>query len=291
MLTRRGFGFFLVVLLIFALSLATSSSTLSLLSLTLLLWFLFTWLMFRLRIIQAHGRLRIGCQVEDQRGPVQSMWAGRTFLVRVRVSNDSPAALPYVRVEDRVPAGVERVGGAAHAEGPLTPAASLAISYRLRCYAPGGVRFEGLTVRVADLQGFFYQRIFVQSIKHYRILPALADARGRFPTVKRHNLLAFMGAHRHRRPGTGSELLDLRDYLPGDPPKMIAWKASARRDRLMTKEFESEVPIRCTLFLDTSDSVRIGRPGRNPLARMVEVVAAVAQANAAARDLTVLCRF
>ena len=31
---------------------------------------------------------------------------------------------------------------------------------------------------------------------------------------------------------SGSELLDLRDYIPGDAPKMIAWKASARRDRL-----------------------------------------------------------
>src|SRR5262249_22998792 len=89
--------------------------------------------------------------------------------------------------------------------------------------------------------------------------------------------------------GTGSELLDLRDYLPGDPPKMIAWKASARRDRLMTKEFESEVPIRCTLFVDTSNSVRVGPPGQNPLARLVEITAAVAQAAARARPLPALC--
>ena len=49
----------------------------------------------------------------------------------------------------------------------------------------------------------------------------------------------------------GSELLDLREYRPGDPPKTIAWKASARRDMLITKEFENDVPVRCTLFLDT----------------------------------------
>ena len=129
---------------------------------------------------------------------------------------------------------------------------------------------------MADLQGFFYREAFVQATRIYRVLPALADAKGRFPTAKRHNLLPLIGAHRHRRPGSGSELLDLRDYLPGDPPRMIAWKASARRDRLMTKEFESEVPIRCTLFLDTSSTVRVGLPGRNALARLVEVAAAVA---------------
>jgi uncharacterized protein (DUF58 family) len=99
------------------------------------------------------------------------------------------------------------------------------------------------------------------------------------------------GIHRHRRPGSGSELLDLRDYLPGDPPRTIAWKVSARRDRLITKEFESEVPVRCTLFVDTSNSVRVGPPGQNALSRLVAIAAAVAQAAADNRDLTGLCRF
>src|SRR5205807_372769 len=87
--------------------------------------------------------------------------------------------------------------------------------------------------------------------------PALVDAEGKTATSKRHNLLPPPGINRLLRPGTGSELMDLRDYLPGDPPRTIAWKVSARRDRLITKEFESEVPVRCTLFLDTSNSVRV----------------------------------
>jgi hypothetical protein len=59
----------------------------------------------------------------------------------------------------------------------------------------------------------------------------------------------------------------------------------------MTKEFDSEVPVRCTLFVDTSSSVRVGAVGHNALARVVEIAAAVAQANASARDLTGLCLF
>src|SRR5262249_31416622 len=94
-----------------------------------------------------------------------------------------------------------------------------------------------------------------------------------------------------RRPGSGSELLDLRDYLPGDPPKTIAWKVSARRDRLITKVFENIVPIRCTLFVDTSNSVRVGPVGRNALTRLVEIASAVAQASVGTRDLAGLCTF
>ena len=61
---------------------------------------------------------------------------------------------------------------------------------------------------------------------------------------------------------------------------------SARRDRLITKEFETEVPVRCTLFVDTSASVRVPSPSGRPLQRLVEIAAGVAQASAAARDLT-----
>jgi uncharacterized protein (DUF58 family) len=291
MLTIRGWWFFLTVLLVLIVSVWTNTPGVSVITLTLLLWFLGAWLMFHVRLLALQGRLRVVRQVADEKGSVQSLWVGRNFQVRVRLCSDAVLELPYVRIQERVPFGVKRLAGATHAEGFVSRQQPLEVSYHLHCEAPGQVRFEGLSVQIADLQGFFYAAQFVQAVRWYRVLPALADAKGRFPTAKRHNLLPFIGAHRHQRPGSGSELLDLRDYLPGDPPKMIAWKASARRDRLMTKEFESEVPIRCTLFMDTSVSVRIGLPGQNALARLVEIVAAVAQANSGARDLTGLCLF
>jgi uncharacterized protein (DUF58 family) len=37
---------------------------------------------------------------------------------------------------------------------------------------------------------------------------------------------------------SGDELAALRDYRPNDPPRNIAWKASARHDNLLVKEFE-----------------------------------------------------
>jgi hypothetical protein len=190
-----------------------------------------------------------------------------------------------------VPFAVEHVAGDAHADGPVAADEPLRLTYRVRCPSVGRVRFEGLRLQTADLQGFFTHSGFVPGPVVLRVLPVLTDAEGHSPTAKRHNLLPPPGVHRLRRPGSGSELLDLRDYLPGDPPKTIAWKVSARRDRLITKEFESEVPLRCTLFVDTSNSVRVGPPGKNALARLVAVGSAAAQANTASRDLTGLCLF
>jgi hypothetical protein len=121
------------------------------------------------------------------------------------------------------------------------------------------------------------------------VLPALTLDRAHPTLVKRLNVLPLIGGHHHRRPGVGNELLELRDYRPGDPPKMIAWKASARRDKLMTRELESSVPIRCTLFLDASQSTRVGPVGATALARLVTLASGVTQVNHRERDLTGLC--
>lgn len=50
-----------------------------------------------------------------------------------------------------------------------------------------------------------------------------------------------MSAHQHvgvRHGGAGDEHAGLRDYRVGDPPRMIAWKASARHDTLLVRETE-----------------------------------------------------
>jgi uncharacterized protein (DUF58 family) len=48
--------------------------------------------------------------------------------------------------------------------------------------------------------------------------------------------------------GAGTDLLSIRPYLVGDPLKYIHWKASARTDRLQTKEFT--LPAMPPLVLD-----------------------------------------
>src|SRR5438105_6766303 len=185
----------------------------------------------------------------------------------------------------RPPAAAGPVEGELRYSGPLAAGAAVAWEYRVHCPAPGALRFEGARVRLADAQGFFYFETFLRQPLVLAVLPKLVDADARQRATKRFNLLPPPGIHRLRRPGSGSELLDLRDYRPGDPPKRIAWKASARRDKLITRELESEVPIRCTLFVDASDAVRLGPPGENALAGLTAIAATVAQAAAGNRDL------
>lgn len=291
MLTGRGWLLFVVTVLLTGIGLAVGNPLLVMVGGTLLSWFLAGWLWFAARIRLLNGKFDVERRVTNQHGPAECLWAGTRFTVEVQLVNASRWQLPFVFMVERVPPLAAILRGSVEASGPVARDQPLELRYEARCGTAGRVCFDGVQATICDLQGFFVHTIFVRDGRTLRVLPPLVDARGRPAGVKRHNQLPLLGHHAHRRPGTGSELLDLRDYLPGDPPKTIAWKASARRDRLMTKEFESEVPIRCTLFVDKSQSVRVGGPGNNALARLVEIAATVAQANAARRDLTGLCLF
>jgi uncharacterized protein (DUF58 family) len=291
MLTSRAWWLLSLVLLLLTVGVVAEVPLLGVTALALLLWLTWEGLLFTFRIRWVARELAMRREVRDDRGPVTALWAGRTFQVHIELRLRCGPALPYLTFEEAVPFGLDLAAGQPLGEGGVVPGVPLRLDYAVKANHPGRVRFEGVRVQVADLHGLFYHATFLRDEATFRVLPPLVDAEGKTPAAKRHNLLPPPGINRLPRPGSGSELLDLRDYLPGDPPKTIAWKVSARRDRLITKEYESEVPLRCTLFVDTSNSVRLGPPGRNALARLVEVGSAVAQANMATRDLTGLCLF
>ncbi|MCI0681752.1 MAG: DUF58 domain-containing protein [Gemmataceae bacterium] len=289
MLTSRGWWLFLITFALLVVAAALGIGTAALAFLTLLVWFVGAWIQFQVRLRWTAKALYVERSLLRQGTAVEVLWAHSTATMAARLRSDSRLTLAYVAVYDRVPALARLEDGQPWNEGELHKGAPIEITYQIACPAAGRLRCDGLKAQFADLHGFFTATAFIRDRRSYRVLPPVTDEPDHLPTIKRHNLLPLLGTHRHLRPGSGSELLDLRDYLPGDPPKMIAWKASARRDRLMTKEFESEVPVRCTLFVDVSSSVRVGPPGASALTRVLAIASAVVHANAEQRDLTGLC--
>jgi uncharacterized protein (DUF58 family) len=76
--------------------------------------------------------------------------------------------------------------------------------------------------------------------------------------------------------GQDNELRELRDHSPGDAYKRIAWKASARRGRLLVRETERQERDVVWLVVDASVELWAGVPGTAPLDRVVDEVAAFA---------------
>lgn len=294
MLTARGFWLLLVVglLTFWSVWLANWGAFAAVFALTVLVWFIFEWAWFLARTTAAAGRISVERSLVQNDREQPNLWAKVEATIRVRLAvKPGGLSLPFVSAADKLPVGMGVTGGQRRVVGRLAKDEPIDIEYQLHPVAPGLVKFEGVELRFADYCGFFYRRVFVRVPTEYLVLPTLADEEGGQRATKRLNSLPPPGIHRLRRPGGGSELLDLREYRPGDPPKTVAWKASARREVLITKEFENDVPVRLVFFLDASNSMRLGDAGNTPLARAAGVGAAVAQAASANRDIVGLTVF
>lgn len=84
--------------------------------------------------------------------------------------------------------------------------------------------------------------------------------------------------------GFGMEIRELRDFAPGDPFKHIAWRASARRGKLIAREFESERSISVWLCLDVSPSMWWGPAGRARIDHALAMAAELARTLTSGRD-------
>jgi uncharacterized protein (DUF58 family) len=287
MLTTRGWWLLFVAAVMAIMGAAVSFARgpfIALLGLSVAFWVQLIGLGFYLSARRTLRKLTVEREWLDARGPVKTLWVGQRFTVVVRLRTPSLFSTPWIIVDDRIPVGAELESGSNYGVFQFRRGDTVEIRYSFRCLTAGPMRFEGLRLRMADAQGFYFYETFYRLPQVILVLPTLADAELSQRNVKRQNVFLPPGVHRLRQPGSGSELLDLRDYRPGDSPKLIAWKVSARKNKLITKEFESDVPIRCTLMVDASSAVRLGPPGRTALARTVEIASTVAQAVLSRRD-------
>lgn len=264
-----------------ALGVIRAQERLAYLAMAALVWLLFEWLLFRWRISVVCRGISVSRTINGARAP-GTLWMNRPVEVEVTVQSKVTGGIPFVRLHDFLCAGLE----SAAEEHILQACLRGGVKYKYSLIPKAAGRFvlPGLCIRISDLHGVFYTQRFLPCPDSFRVLPSCLQADSMPPTTKRHNSLMPPGMHRFLRAGAGPELLELREYVPGDPPKSIAWKVSARKGTLMTRQYESEVPVRVTLFVDGSAGARVGLPGHRAIDTVVGTAATLAKSVMADRD-------
>jgi uncharacterized protein (DUF58 family) len=97
------------------------------------------------------------------------------------------------------------------------------------------------------------------------------------------------GSHVAAQRGDGIEFADLRPFLPGDRPRSINWRATARRGALMVNQRHPERATEVVLFLDSFLDVR--GPAGSTLDQTVGAAASLAAAYLRQRDRVGLVSF
>lgn len=101
------------------------------------------------------------------------------------------------------------------------------------------------------------------------VWPARTDYEFRFAAGGRR----FLTGVSKRQAGAGSDLLNLRHYEKGDPPRLIHWKASARLNKLMTRQLAQEGESGYHIYLEPDAAAWSGEE----LERLCSLVCALSE--------------
>lgn len=159
----------------------------------------------------------------------------------------------HVTLHDALP---ERsVSGASlYAEAELAPTAVLRLPIEVTGATRGLARLGDIALRVRTPLGLSSRIFRYPQGDEILVAPSLAGVK-RFRWLAVHHRLATAGVRDVRRRGEGRSFARLRDYVVGDDPRHIDWKATARRGHAITREFTTEQSQTVFVLVDAGRSM------------------------------------
>jgi uncharacterized protein (DUF58 family) len=119
------------------------------------------------------------------------------------------------------------------------PHAEIALPLAVTGRERGSFELGPVALRTLGGLGLVQRTIRYQLADRITVTPSLAGVR-RYRLLALQHRLRDVGVRAIRRCGGGTSFASLREYVLGDDPRRIDWKASARRQKLITREYSVE---------------------------------------------------
>jgi uncharacterized protein (DUF58 family) len=183
---------------------------------------------------------------------------GDTIEITLAIENRKPLPLPWFEIVDELPESLPvlnlKTTQAAKPERALFTSTFSMWAYqrvRRRYYvhalARGAYRFGPMILRATDPFGILTRETSVEESAAVVVHPLVVP-------LERFGLpaLAPFGERKAQRRLLEDPLRisGIRDYVPGDEPRRIHWKATARMGRLQSKRYEPSTSHTLAIFLD-----------------------------------------
>lgn len=164
------------------------------------------------------------------------------------------------------------------------------LEYRITARERGRYELPSLNVRVLPLMGLLYRQFKITCSGELQVFPNLMNLK-RFELLTRRGASLTEGLARIKRTGAGSEFESLRHYIPGDEMSRIEWKATAKRSRLIVKNYEPEQQQSVLVAIDVGRATAGEFEGLSRLDYMVDAALMLAYTALRQRDYFSLLAF
>jgi uncharacterized protein (DUF58 family) len=177
---------------------------------------------------------------------------------------------------DQVPEGLQIRSGFTRHMLRLPAGGSFTFTYTVS--GPrGGYGFEKILARVSDHLAVTGRTVQVYARGQLFVFPPVL--RLRHVAIRPRRTRVYAGTIPARAGGTGTEFFGVREYQPGDPPRAINWRASARHaEALYSNEFQQERVADIGIVLDGRLRTNEFAGGHSLFEHSVQAAAALADA-------------
>jgi len=138
------------------------------------------------------------------------------------------------------------------------------VTYHATPPAKGDFTFGDLYFQYPGRLGLIVRHGRIAARQAVKVYPNLLET-AKYELLARRGRLMQLGIRSTKIRGGGSEFESLRDYVPGDEYKKIDWSATARRGKLISRQYEAERSQNIVLLLDT------GRTMLQPVQKMAKL--------------------
>lgn len=185
---------------------------------------------------------------------------GQEVEVRLRIANEG-GRMASLEVFDSLSGNLDVTKGRPHVHLELRAREVVDVAYTVTPRVKGEYEIGPVLVRAREPLGLRFDEQVAGTEERLVVAPKMEDVRK--VRVAPRRVRALTGQVRSHRIGSGLEFFSLREYLPGDEIRRVNWKATARRDKMLTNEYEEERSGDAILILDARGESEIGPVARS----------------------------
>lgn len=179
---------------------------------------------------------------------IAGVWpVGIWGTVTLTIHNEAARKLQWDVYDDYPTAW--KIEGLPH-RSAIAPGAYVAIAYRLCPDRRGNASFGAPHLRIVSPLGFWVRAHRIGPTHGVKVFPDFSQLLGYTLTATDRRSPAA-GAIRKRRRGEGTDFRQLREYRQGDSLRSIDWKATARQQKPISREYQEERDQQVVFLLDT----------------------------------------
>jgi uncharacterized protein (DUF58 family) len=163
--------------------------------------------------------------------------AGEPVQVKINIKRSNPFPLFYLLIEDDVPYSSNQAHHSRYERILFYPGFKKEFSYEYTMdkLPRGEYFFHSITLRMGDPLGLFEKEKKIATEEKILVYPSYSELRhSLFESQSDQGSMAL----KNRKLQDTSMVVGVREYQSGDRFSRINWKASAKRNEMMTKEFE-----------------------------------------------------